>query len=136
MGGARLSPDGRTLTVRVPMRFRRRGGRKLIVAPDGTMTPAAPRTQTTTALVKAVVNAHRWQKLLDGVDYATVAELAAAEKVNPSYASRVLRLTLLAPEVVGAVLDGQHPPTLTLETLLRPLPAIWEEQRRTLLGRC
>ena len=116
------------------MSFRQRGGRKLIVAPDGTMTPAQPRTQTVTALVKALAQAHRWQKLLDSGEYATVAELARGEKVNPSYASRVLRLTLLAPTVVEAVLDGRHPPTLTLEMLLRPLPAEWEGQRPALLA--
>ena len=130
----RLNPDGLTMTVRVPMSLHRRGGRKLIVAPDGTMTPAVPRTQTVTALVKALAQAHRWQKMLDSGEYATVAELAAAEKVNASYASRVLRLTLLAPQVVEAVLDGRHPPTLTLEMLLRPFPVEWAEQQRNLLA--
>ena len=124
-----LSRDGRTFTVRVPLTFRQRGGRTLIVAPDGSVTPAAPRAQTMNALVKAVVNAHRWQKMLDSAEYATIGELAAGERVNPSYASRVLRLTLLAPAIVEAILDGRQPAGATLEAVLRPFPAEWTEQR-------
>ena len=126
---ARMSADGRTLTVRVPMTFQRRGGRKLVVAPDGSIAPAKPRAQTVSALVKVVVNAHRWQKMLDSGEYATVAELAAAERVNPSNASRVLRLTLISPDIVDAILDGRHARTLTLEMLLRPFPSEWYAQR-------
>ncbi len=134
MDGARLSHDGRTLTVRVPLNFRQRGGRKLIVAPDGSVTPAAPRKPTMTALVRALANAYRWQKTLDSGDHGTVADLAKAEKVNASYASRVLRMTLHGPQIVEAILDGRHPPTLTLETLLRPFPVIWAEQQSSLVG--
>jgi hypothetical protein len=133
MSDTGLNPDGRTMTVRVPMTFHRRGGRKLIVAPDGSITLPTPHTQTRSALVKALAQAHRWRRMLDSGEYATVAELARGESVNPSHASRSLRLTLLAPEVVEAILDGRHPPALTLEFLLRPFPAIWAERRRTLL---
>ncbi len=96
------------------------------------MTPAAPRAQTVTALVKALASAHRWQRMLDSCDYATVAEIAAAEKINASYASRVLRPTLLAPEIVEAILDRRQPAGVTLGALLRPFSSTWKEQRSTL----
>ena len=118
MVDARLSPDGRTLTVRVPLKFRQSGGRKLIIAPDGTTTPAAPRTQTVNALVKALVNAHRWQRMLDSGEYATVGELAAALRFNPSHLSRILRLSLLAPDLVEAILDGRRSAEVTLAKLM------------------
>jgi hypothetical protein len=130
MVDARLSPDGRTLTVRVPLSFQRRGGRKLVVAPDGSKTAPALWAQTATALVKALANVHRWQRMLDGGDYATVSEWASAEKLNSSYVSRVLRLTLLAPDIVEAILDGRRAVTLRLGRLPRPAPVEWDEQRQ------
>jgi hypothetical protein len=110
------------------MQFRRRGGRKLVVAPDGSATWAPNTGQTDGALIKALANAHRWQRMPESGDYATVAELAAAEKVNPSYMSRVLRLTLLAPDIVEAVLDGRQPAGMHLDGLLRPFSPIWSAQ--------
>ena len=83
-------------------------------------------------LINALANAHRWQRILDGGDYATVAELAAAERMNSSYLSRVLRLTLLAPAIVDAMLDGRQPAGMTLARLLEPFPAVWERQRQAL----
>ena len=62
--------------------------------------------------------------------YGSIAELAAAERINPSYLARVLRLTLLAPAIVEAILDGRHDPErITLERLMRPIPVAWDEQR-------
>ena len=61
--------------------------------------------------------------------YGTIEELAAAEKINSSYVSRVLRMTLLAPDIVEAILDGHQPHELTLAVLMRPLPLGWGEQR-------
>ena len=64
--------------------------------------------------------------------FATINELAAAEKINFSYVSRVLRLTLLAPDIVEAILDGRQPDGMTLPRLMEPLPVVWEAQRETL----
>jgi hypothetical protein len=80
-------------------------------------------------MVKALARAFRWRKLLEAGDYGTIEELAAAEKINPSYVSRVLRMTLLAPDIVEAILDGRHPHELTLALLMKPLPLEWAEQR-------
>lgn len=61
--------------------------------------------------------------------YGTINELAAAEKINSSYVSRVLRLTLLAPEIVEAILDGRPLERMTLPALMKPFPVDWERQR-------
>jgi hypothetical protein len=118
--------DGSTLVVRIPMRFQRRGGRKRIVAPDGSAIVPASKPQLDGAIVKALARAHRWQRMLEAGEHATLAELADAEHISRSYVSRVLRLTLLAPEIVGGILDGR--PTAGLPQLLRPFPIEWEKQ--------
>ena len=118
----------RTLTVRVPFAIRKRGGRRQVVSPDGT-TPMLARNEPNTALVKAIARAFRWRELLESGAYATIDELAKAEEINPSYLSRTLRLTLLAPRIVEAVLDGRydHPNMLAL---MAEMPVQWNEQRR------
>jgi hypothetical protein len=89
--------DGETLTVQIPLRLRKRGGRKLMVVPEGARAWALPRARVDNALVKAIARAHRWREMLENGAQATIAEIAAAEKINESYVGRVLRLTLLAP---------------------------------------
>jgi hypothetical protein len=129
MAETEMSRDGRILTVHIPLTFRKRGGRKLVIAPTGAETCARPRPRVDNAMVKAIARAHRWKRMLEGGDYATFEELSRAEKINPSYLSRVLRLTLLAPEIVEAILDGRQPAGLQLDDLLKPLPVEWEWQR-------
>jgi hypothetical protein len=97
MSRAEISRDGSALTVRVPLTFRKRGGRKLVIAPNGSDTWAPPRPRVDNAMVKAIARAFRWRKLLETGTHTTVAEIAAAEKINASYVGRVLRLTLLSP---------------------------------------
>jgi hypothetical protein len=126
-----VSKDGRTATVSIPVTFLQRGGRKQILTPPGD-TPWSPTPRVDTALFKAVVRAHRWRQLLESGDYSSSAELAKAEKVNDSYLSRILRLTLIAPDIVEAILAGCQPSTLQLDDLLKPLPAVWERQRSEL----
>ena len=130
MAEAEMSTDGRTLTVHVPFAFRRRGGRKLVIAPAGAGAWAPPRPRVDNSMVKALARAHRWKRLLEGGDFSTMEELARAEKINPSYLSRVLRLTLFVPDIVEAILDGRQPPGLQLADLLKPFPVEWERQRR------
>lgn len=95
-----------TVSVRVPFRLRKHGGRKLVVTPDGKPLPLQQR-QIDNALVKALARAHRWKYLLETGQYTGLTELAVAEKINRSYVSRVLRLTLLAPNIVEAILEGK-----------------------------
>jgi hypothetical protein len=128
-----ISKDGRTVTVSIPTTFLQRGGRKQILTPAGAAPwSCAPRVDT--ALVKAIVRAHRWRQMLESGEYASSAELAKAEKVNDSYVSRILRLTLIAPDIVEAILIGRQPSTLQLDNLLKPLPAVWELQRSALFN--
>ena len=87
-------------------------------------------------MVKALARAFRWRKLLETGVYATVEELAAAEKINGSYVSRVLRLTLLAPDIVEAILDGRQPITVQLDAVLKPFPAEWDAQRQRFSTGC
>jgi hypothetical protein len=121
--------DGTTLVVRIAMRFQRRGGRKRIVAPDGSELAPSSKPQPDGTLVKALARAWRWQKLLDGGIYTSVSEIGEAEGISKSYISRVLRLALLAPDIVEAVLGGRAGDPFILENLERPLPASWEAQR-------
>ena len=130
-GKARISKDGRTAVVSISVSFLQRGGRKQILSPPGT-APWSPAPRVDGALVKAVVRAHRWRQLLESGEYSSSAELAKAEKVNDSYLSRILRLTLLAPDIIEAILAGRQASTLQLDDLLRPLPAEWERQRSEL----
>ena len=119
--------DGRTLTVRVPMTFRKRGGRKQVVSPEGASW-RQPRACVDSTMVKAIARAHRWKRLLESGRFASVTELAEAEKINQSYLCRVLRLTLLSPDIVEAILDGRQPAGLQLEDLLKPIPLQWGQQ--------
>jgi hypothetical protein len=125
-----LTGDSRTITVRIPISIRRRGGRKLVLAPDGTPEAwAAPSRRIDNAMVKAIARAFRWRKLLENGTHATIAEIASAEKINASYVGRVLRLTLLAPDIVEAILEGHQSMNMTLAMLMRPFPANWISQR-------
>jgi hypothetical protein len=83
-------------------------------------------------MLKAIVRAHRWRAMLESGEYASSAELAKAQKINDSYLSRMLRLTLLAPDIIEAILTGRQPSTLQLDDLLKPLPAEWGRQRSEL----
>ena len=130
----RLSDDGATLTVFIPMTFTPRGGRKLVVSPDGVPSWAGSRSGIDDTLVKALARAFRWRRLLETGVHGTVDEIARAERINDSYVSRILRLTLLAPDIIESILDGRQPPALTLAQLMKPFPPAWEEQRARLLG--
>jgi hypothetical protein len=124
---ATVSDDAQTITVHIPLTFRKRGGRKLLVTPDG--AEWAPRQRVDNAMVKALARAFRWRKMLDEGVHATLDDLARAKGVHATYVSRVLRLTLLAPEIVEAILDGRQPAGVQLD-LLVGLPLDWEGQHR------
>lgn len=129
--------DVTSVTVVVPMTVRRRAKRKAIIGPDGVPVQHAAGALPTAitagdpALVKALARAFRWRRLLEEGRYASLDELAKAEKVDRSHLSRLLRLTLLAPDIVEAILDGRHPEELTLAMLREAVPVKWREQRTT-----
>jgi hypothetical protein len=95
-------------------------------------TPARMRADP--ALVEALARAYRWKRLLESGRFGSLAELAAAERIDRSFLGKTLRLTLLAPAIVEAILDGRQPTDIGLSSLLESMPAIWEEQRSTIAG--
>lgn len=117
-----------SVTVVVPMTIRRRGGRKQIIGPDGAPFRAGQdgagvaTTCGDPALVKALARAFRWRRMLEEGRYGSIRELAAAEGVDRAYVGRVLNLTLLAPDLVEAILDGRQTKEMTLPDLLPPFP--------------
>ena len=129
MGSTETRLDGNALIVRIPMRFQRRGGRKRIVAPDGSELASTSKPQPDGTLVKALARAWRWQKLLDEGVCTTVSEIGEAEGIGISYVSRLLRLTSLAPDIIEKILKGQIPAKLELARLMNPFPSEWERQR-------
>jgi hypothetical protein len=117
-----------SITVRVPLKIRRRPGRRTVLTPvlrDG--APTVP-TRAETALVKALARAFRYQRLLDESRYASISEMAMVEQIERGYLGSLLRLTLLAPDIAEAILDGTQSEGLTLPALMEPFPVEWERQ--------
>ncbi len=116
------TPD--IITLHVPFRVVKRGGRKEVQLPPG--APVQRRTDNT--LIKALARAFRWKRMLESGDFTTINELAEHEGIAPSYMTRVMRLTLLAPDIVEAILDGRQGPEVTLAQVLEPFPLDWRQQ--------
>lgn len=122
------SPIPEKVTLHVPFRVVKRGGRKEMQLPNG---PSPPR-RTDNTLVKALARAFRWKRLLETGEYATIAELAKREGIAQSYMTRILRLTLLSPDIVEAIICGAQGRALSLERALKPFPMEWLEQQEKL----
>jgi len=125
----RVQAISNTITVHVPFRLVKRGGRKEMVLP---ISRPMPRNVDDT-LVKALARAFRWKRMLESGEFGTISDLAQHERIAAPYLTRVFRLAFLAPEVVEAILDGRQPSNLSLEGLRDQLPVDWLEQR-ALLG--
>lgn len=123
----RASPIPETVTLHVPFRVVKRGGRKEMRLPEGIAPPRRPDD----ALVKALARAFRWKRMIEAGRYATLADLAAQEGIAPSYLTRILRLTLLAPDVVEAILNGKQGPEVTLARLIDGFAEEWDAQQAT-----
>jgi hypothetical protein len=125
---AKQQPVPSTVTVHVPLKFTVRGGRRTII---GEVPYTASCTRFDDSITKALARAHRWRSLIEDGTYASITELAKDKGVNDSYACRLLRLTLLAPDIVEAIMDrrGTH---LTLDALMQPRPFEWDKQRSVL----
>lgn len=125
-----LDTDGLIITVHIPLKLRRRGGRKLVVLPDGAdpAPPVEPMPDLT--ILKALARAHRWRKLLEAGKYTSLKAIAEAEDINHSYVTRIFRLEFLAPDIVDAILNGRKPKGLDLSRLMVDFPLEWHEQRQ------
>ena len=123
------------VAVRVPLKIRRAPGRKMVVTPiPPAGADAAIPTRADPAVVKALARAFRYQRLLDEGKYASITEMAAAEKIERGYLGSLLRLTLLAPDLVELILDGRAPDRIVLPALLEPAPLVWAHQREHLMS--
>jgi hypothetical protein len=137
MAKPKIKSDGRTITVRVPISVRKRGGRKVVLAPDGSSVDASRLfcQQVDNAMVKAIARAFRWGEMLENGTYSTIKEIAEGEKIAETYVGRILRLNLLAPDVVEVILAGRHPPQISLPAMMQRFPAEWSDQRRFFASR-
>ncbi|MGN7871572.1 hypothetical protein [Paracoccus sp. 22332] len=127
----RGAPIPDTVTLHVPFRVVKRGGKKEMQMPEG----ATQSQRIDNTLVKALARAFRWKRMLESCEFATIAELAEREGIAPSYMTRVLRLTLLAPDIVEAILDGKQGPEVTLARVMEPFPIEWDGQLPSLCSR-
>ena len=118
----------------IPMTFRLRGSKTVMVLPDGSRAVARREATIDNTMVKVLACGFRWQRLLYDGTYATIEDMAAAEKINPSYISRLLRLAYPSPTIVEAILDGRHPAQLTMKDLMAPFPLDWAAQERQFLA--
>lgn len=123
MTRAKAVPE--TVTVHIPLRLVKRGGRKEMQLPEG----ASSQRKMDNTLIKALARAFRWKRILESGEFTTTKELAAHEKIGHSYLTRVLRMTLLAPDIAEAILNEKPPRLVTLAALMEPYPMDWEEQR-------
>ncbi|MDX1820113.1 MAG: hypothetical protein R3197_04375 [Paracoccaceae bacterium] len=126
MTGTTSVPE--TVTIHVPFRLVKRGGRKEMQLPEGAEQARKPDN----TLVKALARAFRWKRILESGEFASISELAEREGIAPSYMTRVLRLTLLSPDIVEAILVGSGHSRLTIARLLEPFPTCWEDQAATI----
>jgi hypothetical protein len=117
-----------TLTIRIPIRLQRRGGRKLIMTPEGAAMPT-PKPRPDQTLIKALVRAHRWRRRIENGRAKSITDLAEQEGVTDAYVCRLLPLTCLAPDIVEAILDGRQPNGLRLAEMLGNGPLGWKEQQ-------
>lgn len=124
MTRSKLVPE--TVTLHVPFHIVKRGGRKEMQMPDRVQQERTPDS----ALIKALARAFRWKRILESGEFTTIAELAEREGIASSYMTRVLRLTLLAPDIIEAILDGRHGPEVTLVQVLEPFAIEWQGQRQ------
>jgi len=122
MSRAKAIPE--TITIHVPLHIVKRGGRKEMILP----TSAPVQRKMDNTLVKALARAFRWKRMLESGEFTTITELAKYENLALTYLTRVLRLSLLAPDIVEAILDGRQSPEMTPAALLERFPMEWNLQ--------
>lgn len=127
--GVTVRNDKNGIVVNVPLTLKKRGGRKEVILPQAFASDSPMRPSHQEALVIAIARAHRWQKLLDEGKFESISDLARDIGLDVSFAARLLRLTLLSPDIVESILMGNEPSGLSLTTLTKQLPMLWDEQR-------
>jgi hypothetical protein len=137
--GRKVWVENGAIVIRIPMAFKKRGGRKEIISPgspsglqEGIDATEPPKPQPQRPLAVALAKAYTWQEMMESGQVGSIKELARQNHVNPSYIARILRLATLAPDIVEAILDGREPSGLSLRKLTGNLPLLWDEQRAQL----
>lgn len=126
-----VASDG-GVTLNIPIALRRRSGRRVVV-PQGSEFESKSRTRTgATPLQLALARGHRWLRMLEAGEAASMSEIARREGTDHSYVARNINLTLLAPDIVAAILDEVLPDGIRLHALSINPPALWERQRQSL----
>ena len=127
-----IQDNGQSVQIRIPMKLKRRNGRKVVILPDGAIyEDDAPRPQCNHSLAATIARAYHWDSLIASGRYSSVTDLAVALRLDRSFVARMLRLTLLAPDIVEAILSGDEPSGLTYKDLSwGKFPALWSEQRK------
>ncbi|MCZ6806322.1 MAG: hypothetical protein O7F08_05170 [Deltaproteobacteria bacterium] len=129
MSGRAVERDGDAVVIRIPMQLKSRRGRKEIIVPEG--LGGRSKSPTQEPLLTALARAFYWQELIDSGRYQSVTELAEALGGDRSYVGRIMRLALLAPDIVEAIVGGEEPSGLSLEKLLKGIPIVWAKQRES-----
>src|SRR5512134_1840942 len=124
--------DSDTITVFIPMTWKRHSGRRVIIASDGGDAWAPANARPDETLIRALARAHGWNRMLEAGKWRSIAKIAEAEKIDRSFVSRLLDLTLLAPDIQEAILEGRQARGIQLEELTGAVPGVWEEQRQVL----
>lgn len=120
------------LCIHVPLTIRRRGGRRLIILPEeAANAPHMPQHHFDDTLMNGIAKAWRWQALYERGQYPSLDAFAEKHGLNKSYAARVMRLNLLAPDIRLRIMTGKQPRGLKLADLMNPFPPLWEKQRKT-----
>ncbi len=126
-----LSSDGKLVQIFIPAQLGRHSGRKTMLSPIGQPVNPDRNTHADITLINALVRRHRWNRWLAKGKYDSFNEIASDKGItSPSYASHILRLVLLAPDIQEAILDSSHPAMLTLANFMEPFPQVWELQRK------
>ena len=128
--GLRVRREGEAVVVHIPVRFRRRNGRQMILTDGEPAAAPPPERDANQTLIEAIAKAHLWQEQLESGQYAGVEDLAQALGVDRTYAGRMLRLTSLAPDIIEAILRGEEPDGISMRKLQKNLPVKWDEQRK------
>lgn len=114
--------------IRIPMKIKKRGGRKEVIVRDG-LDEHAAKLDMDLPFVIALARAHAWQELLDCGNYRSIREMATDLGVCASYVKRLLRFTILAPDIIESVLDGKESDTISQSKLTGAIPSDWAVQR-------
>lgn len=129
MNGISLVEDAGGVSVRIPMKMKKRGGRKEITV-SASLDALVEETCYGNPFAVALARAHCWLDMLDSGEYHSIRQMADSLGLCQTYVMRLLRFTLLAPDIIQSILDGNEPDGFSQNKLVGAIPADWNEQRR------